>query len=115
MKSNSLLSRRAGLVLLGIVLLAAFVFVVARTGPFAPTRVTVVKVAEGSVAPELFGIGTVEARRAYLIGPTASGRVLRVAVDVGEAVKAGQAAFYKRARLNGLAHAGQYRREMEAA
>jgi fructose-bisphosphate aldolase class I len=32
-----------------------------------------------------------------------------------EAVKAGQAAFYKRARLNGLAHAGQYRREMEAA
>lgn len=90
MKSNSLLSRRAGLVLLGIVLLGAFVFVVARTGPFAPTRVTVVKVAEGSVAPELFGIGTVEARRAYLIGPTASGRVLRVAVDVGEAVKAGQ-------------------------
>jgi HlyD family secretion protein len=90
MKPNSLLSRRAGLVLLGIVLLGAFVFVVARTGPFAPTRVTVVKVAEGSVAPELFGIGTVEARRAYLIGPTASGRVLRVAVDVGEAVKAGQ-------------------------
>ena len=74
MKSNSLLSRRAGLVLLGIVLLAAFVFVVARTGPFAPTRVTVVKVAEGSVAPELFGIGTVEARRAYLIGP--DGRAL---------------------------------------
>jgi len=32
-----------------------------------------------------------------------------------EAVKAGQAAFYKRARLNGLAHAGQYRRDMEAA
>lgn len=90
MKIAALLSRRAGLVLLGIVLLAAFVFVVARTGPFAPTRVTVVKVAEGSVAPELFGIGTVEARRAYLIGPTASGRVLRVAVDVGEAVKAGQ-------------------------
>lgn len=32
-----------------------------------------------------------------------------------EGVKAGQAAFYKRARLNGLAHAGKYRREMEAA
>jgi HlyD family secretion protein len=90
MKLKALLSRRAGLVLLGIVLLGAFIFVVARTGPFAPTRVTVVKVEEGSVAPELFGIGTVEARRAYLIGPTASGRVLRVAVDVGEAVKAGQ-------------------------
>lgn len=32
-----------------------------------------------------------------------------------ETRSAGQAAFYKRARLNGLAHAGQYRREMEAA
>jgi len=32
-----------------------------------------------------------------------------------ESVTAGQAAFLKRARLNGLAHAGQYRREMEAA
>ncbi|MBI4990034.1 MAG: efflux RND transporter periplasmic adaptor subunit [Rhodocyclales bacterium] len=90
MKPNPLLSRRAGLVLLGIALLGAFVFVIARTGPFAPTRVTVVKVAEASVAPALFGIGTVEARRSYLIGPTAAGRVLRVAVDVGEAVKAGQ-------------------------
>lgn len=90
MKFDVLLSRRAGLVLLGIVLLGAFGFVVARTGPFAPTRVTVVKVEEGSVAPALFGIGTVEARRAYLIGPTASGRVLRVAADVGDAAKAGQ-------------------------
>jgi fructose-bisphosphate aldolase class I len=32
-----------------------------------------------------------------------------------EGVKAGQAALLKRARLNGLAHAGQYRRDMEAA
>ncbi|MCQ3922794.1 MAG: efflux transporter periplasmic adaptor subunit [Rhodocyclaceae bacterium] len=90
MKPNSLLSRRAGLILLGIALLAAFVFVIARTGPFAATRVTVMKVEEASVAPALFGIGTVEARRAYLIGPTAAGRVLRVAVDVGDTVKAGQ-------------------------
>ncbi|MBL8504264.1 MAG: efflux RND transporter periplasmic adaptor subunit [Rhodocyclaceae bacterium] len=89
MKAN-LPSRRTGLALLGIVLLAAFLFVVARTGPFAPTRVTVTEVKSGNVAPALFGIGTVEARRAYLIGPTAAGRVLRVAVDVGEAVKAGQ-------------------------
>ena len=35
-------------------------------------------------------IGTVEARRAYLIGPTAAGRVKRVLVDVGDRVKAGQ-------------------------
>ncbi|MDT3736481.1 MAG: efflux RND transporter periplasmic adaptor subunit [Denitratisoma sp.] len=90
MKLDALSLRRAGLVLLGLVLLAAFVFVIVRTGPFASTRVTVMKVEEASVAPALFGIGTVEARRSYLIGPTASGRVLRVAVDVGEAVKAGQ-------------------------
>lgn len=90
MKLDALSLRRAGLALLGIVLLGAFVFVVVRTGPFAATRVTVMKVEEASVAPALFGIGTVEARRAYLIGPTASGRVLRVAVDVGESVKAGQ-------------------------
>ncbi len=90
MKPLPYLSHRVVLILLGLALLGAFVFVVARTGPFAPTRVTVMKVEEASVAPALFGIGTVEARRAYLIGPTASGRVLRVAVDVGDAVKAGQ-------------------------
>lgn len=90
MKLGDLFSRRSGLALLGVVLLGAFGVVVARTGPFAPVRVTVVKVEKGSVAPALFGIGTVEARRAYLIGPTAAGRVLRVAVDVGDAVKAGQ-------------------------
>jgi HlyD family secretion protein len=32
----------------------------------------------------------VEARRSYLIGPTVAGRVLRVLVDVGDTVKAGQ-------------------------
>jgi len=90
MNPNPLLSRRAGFVVLGFALLGAFVFVVVRTGPFAPTRVTVATVGEAGVAPALFGIGTVEARRSYLIGPTAAGRVLRVAVDVGEAVKAGQ-------------------------
>jgi HlyD family secretion protein len=47
-------------------------------------------VAQGQVTPALFGIGTVEARRAYLIGPTVPGRVLRVLADVGEHVKAGQ-------------------------
>jgi HlyD family secretion protein len=59
-------------------------------GPFAPVKVTVVQAATGTLAPSLFGIGTVEARRAYLIGPTAAGRVQRVLVDVGDRVKAGQ-------------------------
>jgi len=82
--------RRWGLGLLAALLLAALVAVVMRSGPLAPTRVTVHKAENASVTPALFGIGTVEARRAYLIGPTAAGRVLRVVVDVGDAVKAGQ-------------------------
>lgn len=83
-------SKKLGLGVLGLVLLGAFVLVVARSGPLAPVRVTVIEATQGQVAPELFGIGTVEARRAYLIGPTASGRVLSVRADVGESVKAGQ-------------------------
>jgi len=82
--------RRWGLGLLGAMLLLALAFVVMRSGPLAPTRITVHKAENATVSPALFGIGTVEARRAYLIGPTAAGRVLRVVVDVGDRVKAGQ-------------------------
>ena len=77
-------------VLPALTVLLAFVFVVLRSGPLAPIRVTVAPVEEGTVSPALFGIGTVEARRAYLIGPTTSGRVLKVLVDVGDSVKVGQ-------------------------
>ena len=90
MKTRTPLWRRIGLGLLGLALLAALGFVALRSGPLAPVRVTVVKAAEGTFEPALFGIGTVEARRSYLIGPTAAGRVRRVVVDVGDAVKAGQ-------------------------
>jgi len=82
--------RRWGLGLLVGLLLVALVFVVMRSGPLAPTRITVHKAETAAVSPALFGIGTVEARRAYLIGPTTAGRVLRVVVDVGDPVKAGQ-------------------------
>jgi HlyD family secretion protein len=87
---SDLVSRRSGLLLLALLLLAAFAFLVLRSGPLAPIRVTVATVEEGTLAPSLFGVGTVEARRAYLIGPTSAGRVLKVLVDVGEVVKAGQ-------------------------
>jgi len=90
MKLNSLLSRRVGLVLLGALLLGALAVVVMRSGPLAPTRVTVTEVTEGRLTPALFGIGTVEARRSYLIGPTTAGRVHKVSVDVGDSVTAGQ-------------------------
>jgi len=38
----------------------------------------------------LFGIGTIEARHTYKIGPTAAGRIKRVNVEVGDRVQAGQ-------------------------
>lgn len=76
--------------LLGIALLLAVAWVAMNSGPLAATKVTVTQVAKGEVASSLFGIGTVEARRAYLIGPTTAGRVRRVLVDVGDTVQAGQ-------------------------
>ncbi|HSQ71035.1 MAG TPA: biotin/lipoyl-binding protein, partial [Rubrivivax sp.] len=90
MTVNASLKRSIGLGLVGVVLLGALAFVFMRSGPLAPTRVTVQEVRSASLAPALFGIGTVEARRAYLIGPTAAGRVRSVAVDVGDTVQAGQ-------------------------
>jgi len=78
------------LVLVAIALVLGFGFIVARSGPLAPIKVTVSEVVETDLAPSLFGIGVVEARRSYPIGPTAAGRVLRLAVDVGDLVKAGE-------------------------
>jgi RND family efflux transporter MFP subunit len=52
--------------------------------------VVVARVENRAIAPALFGVGTVEARYAYKIGPTAAGRVKRVEVQVGDLVKAGQ-------------------------
>ncbi len=82
--------RRVGLTLLGLALLGALAFVLLRAGPLAPTRVTLVEARTGSIAPDLFGIGTVEARRVFLIGPTTAGRLRAVSVDVGDTVRAGQ-------------------------
>ncbi|MBE0625848.1 MAG: efflux RND transporter periplasmic adaptor subunit [Burkholderiales bacterium] len=90
MRISATLRRRLLFAAFGIVLLLAFGWVASKSGPFAPVKVTVTRVVTGVVAPALFGIGTVEARRAYLIGPTVAGRVRRVLVDVGETVQAGQ-------------------------
>ena len=90
MKLNSLISRKFGLSVFAVVLLVGFGLVVARSGPLAPTKVTITQAASGNLSSSLFGIGTVEARRSYFIGPTVAGRVKAVHVDVGEHVKAGQ-------------------------
>ncbi|TXT22444.1 MAG: secretion protein HlyD [Gallionellaceae bacterium] len=90
MKIPVTLPRQIWFAVFGIVLLSALIWVALKSGPLAPIRVTVTQVSRGEVAPALFGIGTVEARRAYLIGPTTAGRVGRVLVDVGDKVQAGQ-------------------------
>jgi HlyD family secretion protein len=59
-------------------------------GPLAPTKVTLAKVEQGPLVASTFGIGTVEARRSYAIGPTLASRVARVLVDQGDTVRAGQ-------------------------
>lgn len=90
MTHKPLILRRLALGALALALMGALAFVALRTGPLAPTRVTVTTVQEGRLRPALFGIGTVEARRSWMVGPTAAGRVLAVQVDVGDTVKAGQ-------------------------
>jgi len=65
MKLNSLMSRRVGLGLLGVLLLGALAFVVMRSGPLAPIRVTVIEVTEGRLTPALFA-----SARSRHVGPT---------------------------------------------
>jgi HlyD family secretion protein len=64
--------------------------VVATQGPLAPVKVTVAKLNTGTLTTSVFGIGTVEARRSYLLGPTMPSRVSVVLVDVGDRVQVGQ-------------------------
>ncbi len=84
--------QRRTLALLAVVLplLALFVYVVLRSGPLAPVAVTVATVEQRAITPALFGIGTVEARTTYRVGPTLAGRVLQLSAQVGERVTAGQ-------------------------
>jgi len=81
-----------GLTLLAVIipLLALFIYVGLRSGPLAPVAVTIVTVQSRALMPALFGVGTVQARYTYKIGPTFAGRVKRLDVHVGDQVKAGQ-------------------------
>jgi RND family efflux transporter MFP subunit len=72
------------------VLTALFVYLAVRSGPLAPIPVIVTTIEKRSIRPALYGVGTVEARFTYRIGPTSAGRVKRVEVQVGDRVKAGQ-------------------------
>lgn len=84
--------KRRTLALLGVIipLLALFVYVIFRSGPLASVPVTAMAVESRSISPALFGIGTIEARYSYKIGPTTPGRIYSINVQVGDRVRAGQ-------------------------
>lgn len=73
-----------------VVLVAAMLWFAFNRGPLAAVAVEVAAAREAEITASVFGIGTVEARYSYAIGPTLAGRVLKVHVDHGDAVKAGQ-------------------------
>jgi HlyD family secretion protein len=69
---------------------AAFVWLLATRGPLAPVGVESAPVTRADLSPGVYGIGTVEARHAYAVGPIQAGRLARLLVDEGDRVRAGQ-------------------------
>ncbi len=69
---------------IGVVVLMVFMWVILTQGPLAPVKVTVEKIQIGNLSNEVFGIGTVKARRSYNLAPTMTSRVKNVLVDQGK-------------------------------
>ena len=90
MKFPAMQRRTLALVAVIVPLVLLLAYVALRSGPLAPVAVTVAEVQKRALAPSLFGIGTVQARYTFQIGPTAAGRLKRLDVHVGDTVKAGQ-------------------------
>lgn len=82
--------RTLALIAVLVPLIGLFAYTAMRSGPLAAVPVVVAEVASRAITPALFGTGNVAARYTYEIGPTAAGRLLRVNVEVGERVRAGQ-------------------------
>lgn len=90
MKKLPIRGRTLALFAILIPLFVLFVYTGLRTGPLAPVAVTLATVEKQPLTPALFGIGTVETRYSYNIGPTYAGRIKRLDVHVGDQVTAGQ-------------------------
>lgn len=90
MKFPTLQRRTLALIAVIAPLALLFVYVALRSGPLAPVAVTVATVESRAIAPALSGMGTVQARYTYKIGPTLAGRVRQLNVHVGDTVRAGQ-------------------------
>jgi len=83
--------RRTLILLAGLAaVFSLFLLVMFRSGPLAPVEVTVIPVSSQGIRQALFGVGTVEARYSYQVGPTSAGRIKQLYVQVGDRVKAGQ-------------------------
>ncbi len=90
MKRLPFQKRTLALIAVLVPMIALFVYVALRSGPLAPVSVVLATVENKGLSPALFGVGTIEARYTYKIGPTFAGRVKYLDVHVGERVKAGQ-------------------------
>ncbi|MGD9874870.1 MAG: efflux RND transporter periplasmic adaptor subunit [Kiritimatiellia bacterium] len=90
MKRLHITGRTLAMIAVLVPLLILFIFVALRSGPLAPVPVTVTALENHAITPSLFGIGTVESRYTFRVGPTMAGRVLRLEADVGDKVEAGQ-------------------------
>lgn len=90
MTPSSLRRRKMTLIFVIGTLAVLLAYVALRSGPLAPVAATAATVEARPIRPALFGVGTVEARRTYKIGPTQAGRIDRINVDVGDRVAAGQ-------------------------
>ena len=90
MKIPTFQRRTLALVAVIVPLAILLTYVALRSGPLAPVAVTEAKVTSRAIRPALFGIGTVDARYTFKIGPTIAGRVKRLDVHVGDSVQIGQ-------------------------
>ena len=77
----------AGLALLSLVIIG---FGLYESGGVGPPKVVGIKVEIGTLKPTVFGIGTVQAKMNYNVGSTQTGKILKLYVDQGDSVKAGQ-------------------------
>ena len=76
--------------LLFLLAVAAAVGLILVKGPLAPVTVETAQARRGDLHPARFGVGTVEARYRYDLGPNRSGRLLALSVDHGDRVRKGQ-------------------------
>ena len=90
MKGLPFSGRTLAVLVVVLPLLALLAYVALYSGPLAPVAVTLETLQSRPLSPALFGIGTVEARHSYQIGPTATGRLESLNVEVGDRVQAGQ-------------------------